>query len=113
MRCRAVRVAEHLEFHVAWPLDQSLEIDLGVIEAARGHRARALDRLEQLRFVARREHADAPSAAGGLHEERKSDFPGRREYRVRLCRQHVRTSTYRHSMARGEFPCFRLVPHGG
>ena len=64
----AVLVAEHLELDVARPLDQALQVDLGVAEAAARHRARALDRVEQLRFVLRRQHADAAAAARGLHQ---------------------------------------------
>ena len=35
----AVPVAQHLELDVARPFDQALEIDLGLAEAALGHRA--------------------------------------------------------------------------
>ena len=48
---RAMAIAEHLEFDMPRPLDQPLEVDLGIAEAALRERARALDGAEQFRFV--------------------------------------------------------------
>ena len=68
----AVRVAEHLDFHVPGPLEKALEHQAAVAERALGLAAGAADRLVEGAGLAHDAHALAAAARDGLDEERES-----------------------------------------
>ena len=107
----AVPVAEHLELDVARPFEQALEIHLGVAEAAARHRARALDHVEQLRFVLRGSMPMPPPPPAGFTSTGKADRARRGEDRFGSAGSTSEPFDIGMPYSRGELARPRLVAH--
>jgi leucyl aminopeptidase len=68
-----VVVSEDLELHVAWALDQSLQVDAGIPEGGLSFVLGGLEELEEGRLVRRHAHPLPAPAGGRLDHDRETD----------------------------------------
>ena len=104
-------VAKNLEFDMARPFDQFLEINLSGAETAASHRTRALNGGQQLRFIFCRQHADATAATRRFDQHRKTDLARGSNDRVVVIGQHFRTLRHWHAVLGSEITRAGLVTH--
>ena len=107
----AMPVCQDLELHVAWPFDQSLQVDLGVAEAALSQRAGLGHRLEEFGVGARRQHADAATTTGRLDQDRIADTAGLSKSAAIVSIQQSGTCSHGHAVRCHEVPSPRFVTH--
>ena len=76
MHGMTVRVGEDLDFDMPRPIDESLEVDAGVLEGGLRLIPGRLERGGQVRLVATDAHPFAAAAGRGLDQDRVADLAG-------------------------------------
>jgi hypothetical protein len=106
-----VLVGEDLDLHMAWPLEEPLQVDTPVTERLRRLALRRPEGTLHLGGASHHAHAAATAARGGLEQDRVPDGRGglrglfHRADRLDGARHH-RHPDFPHALARR-----RLVPH--
>src|SRR4051794_12874016 len=74
-----VRIGQDLDFDVAWPVDELLDVDARVLESSLGLVFGGLDRTCQGGLIAADAHPLAAAAGGGLDQDGVSDAASQRD----------------------------------
>ena len=107
----AVAVAKHLNFDVAHPGKETLEVNLRIAEGRQRLRRGLRELRGELVRPGSDAHTAAAAAAGGFQQHRKADVVGDRRSRLRVGEALLRAGHHRHAIALGSAARLHLVAH--
>src|SRR6476661_2657494 len=106
---RALTVTQDLDFDVAGPFDEFLEVDTGVAECLFRLGASRLQSIGQTVTVANHAHALAATTGGRLDHDRIADLPRRSSSGFEFMDWSGQPRNYRNAGFLHAAPCFGLV----